>query len=80
MSKECQELVQGDAGTKGGEDTDPVPITTNLDEGPIPNATPWIAPQFIPLIMEPDNLAFPILREEEASVKDSVTFGLPAKE
>ena len=55
-------------------------MTTNLDEkGLVPHATPSIAPQFIPSITEPCHYIFPILEEEEASAKDFVMFGLPAK-
>ena len=35
MSKEVQELVQGDAGTDGGEDTQLMPANLNLAEGGI---------------------------------------------
>ena len=58
-----------------------VPMTTNLDEeGPILDATPSIVPQFIPSIMEFGPWTFPILEEEEASVKGSMTSRLLAEE
>ena len=45
MSKELQELVQGDASADGEEDANPVPMTTILDEeGPTPNAMTSRAP------------------------------------
>ena len=41
MSKELQELVQGDAGTEGGEEIKPMPTDLNqAKEEPAPEAEP----------------------------------------
>ena len=79
MSNEVQELIQRDAGTDGEEETDPWPARTNWDEDLLaPSAkTSWDQPLL--------STASPWLAgipkgEEKASVKDSVTSGLPARE
>ena len=72
ISKDLQELIQKDAGTDGEDEEDPVPVTTNLDTaesapaGTSSIGTPWSWLEGIP-------------EEEESSVKDSVTSGLPLK-
>ena len=51
MSKEVQELVQGYVGTKGGEETKPVPTDSNLVEEKLAlEAEPSIPP--LPQIMK----------------------------
>ena len=78
MSNEVQELVQKDAGTEDEEETDPWPARTNWDEDlPAPSATSsWDQP----LLSTPSPWLAGIPEEEEkASVKDSVTSGLPAR-
>ena len=56
-------------------------MTSNLEEeGQVTDATPSIAPQSIPLIMEPSPWTFPIPEYEEASAKDSMISRLPTKE
>ena len=80
MSNELQELVQRDAGIDGEEETNPLPATTNWDEDlPASSATSsWEQP--LPSIPSPWLAGIPELEEERASVKDSVTSGLPAHE
>ena len=62
MSKELQELIQGDAGIDGEEEADLVLVTTNLDTtklaptGTSSIGTPWAWLEGIP-------------KEEESSVK-----------
>ena len=78
MSNEVQELVQKDAGTEDEEEANPWPTRTNWDEDlPAPSATSsWDQP----LLSTPSPWLAGIPKEEEkASVKDSVTSGLPAR-
>ena len=78
MSNEVQELVQKDAGIEDEEETDPWPARTNWDEDlPAPSTTSsWDQPLF----STPSPWLARIPEEEEkASVKDSVTSGLPAR-
>ena len=45
LSKEVQELVQGDAGTDGKQDTEPMPMNVNLvKDEPVPATESSIAP------------------------------------
>ena len=81
MSNELQELVQKDAGTEDEEETDPLPMRTNWDEDlPAPSTTSsWDEP----LLSTPSPWLARIpeeAEEEKASVKDSVTSGLPTRE
>ena len=72
VSKDLQELIQKDVGTDREDEEDPVLATTNLDiaesapAGTSSIYTPWSGLEGIP-------------EEEESSMKDSVTFGLPLK-
>ena len=79
MSNKVQELVQKDAGIEDEEETDPWPARTNWDENlPAPSATSsWDQP--LPSTPSPWLAGIPE-EEEKASVKDSVTSGLPARE
>ena len=84
MSKELQELVQRDAGTDGEEEAYLVLTSTNLDEEEL--ALGIEASIFLPFAAStagptPSHWFIPpIPEEEEVSVKDSVTSGLPSKE
>ena len=80
ISNDLQELVQRDVGTDGEEDDiDPVPVTTHPDEEGLALGIPsssWCPPK-----METGLGDMTTIPEEEvASVKDSVTFGLPSQE
>ena len=72
ISKDVQELIQRDAGTDGEDETDMALVITNLDVAEsaptktVSIGTPWSWLEGIP-------------KEEESSVKDSMTFGLPSK-
>ena len=78
MSNEVQELVQRDGGIDGEEETDLWPATTNWDENlPTPSTTSsWEQP--LPSTPSPWLARILEVEEEKASVKDSVTSGLPA--
>ena len=75
-------MVQGDAGTNGGEDTEPMLASINLaEEEPIPATKSSIGPQPNPKTMAPTLLRelFTIPEKEEVSIKDYVTSRLPAR-
>ena len=80
MSNELQELVQRDAGIEGEEETHPLLVTTNWDEDlPAPPATSSLE-QLIFSTTCTWLAGIPESKEEKASVKDSVTSGLPTQE
>ena len=72
ISKDLQEMIQRDIGTNGEDEADLAPATINLDaveSAPtetVQSGTPWSWLAGIP-------------EEEESSVKDSMTSGLPSK-
>ena len=84
MSKEVQELVQGEAGIDDEEETKPMPTSVNLAKEELILSKELSIPPITPImrtgpftwrlagILEAD--------EEKANVKDSVTSGLPTQE
>ena len=72
ISKDLQELIQKGASTNGEDEEDPVLATTNLN-------TAESAPIGTSSIGTPWSWLGKILEEEESSVKDLVTSGLPLK-
>ena len=82
----CHTIWRGcnrDAISNGEEEVDLVQVTTNLDEEPIPNTEASIFPPFMVKAAGPISHGWfipPIPKEEEASVEDSITSGLPSGE
>ena len=76
-SKDLQELVQRDAGTKDEEDTKPSPVAENpANKEAVPIETSAIAQPILEQTV-PARSFFSIAEEDVVSVKDSATSGLP---
>ena len=78
MSKELQNLAQGDVDTNGEEDVETVPINNNpVEERLVPKAVTSLAPQLVQQAVGPTLAPSFFTMDYVSSVKDSITSGVP---